>query len=111
MTEAVVTGGIELLVCQLLTDTAITMIGSDAEDNTRTCISVTLCNTTAGDVSCEVYWYDGANKLVWIGDVPAGETKNIIEPVIPLRTNQEIRVKGASGIWVTLSYMRNMVNR
>jgi hypothetical protein len=83
-----------------------------AADATLTCISIALANKSGAAIVAEVYWNDGsADNLIWIGSVPASETKNVTEPAFPLRTGHSIKVKGNTDLHVSVSYMMNTTGR
>lgn len=106
-------GGIQSLVCQTLAGATTTKIGLTATDSSLVLASWSVTNDTAGTVNAYLYWYSAATStesLVWQKAIVTKDTA--VESNIPirLRTGDEIRVKAASTMTVSLVYSLNFPN-
>lgn len=101
------------LVCQELTNTSVTKIGATATDNTTYVAGIWM---TGAAVTATLYWYDGSTQHeIWNGAVTATETVGGANSTFPLpialRKDDEIRVKGANGLKVTILYVQLLKNQ
>lgn len=97
-------------ICQTLAGTTTTLIDAAMPNNAFTLASFAICNATGGAVTTDLYWYDistTTEHLVWQKSVAANSTELVSDIPLRLRRGDEIRVKGAASVRVTLIFIEN----
>lgn len=97
-------------ITQTLANSSTTVIDAGMPDHTFTLATFAICNATAGAVVTDLYWYNLATateSLVWQKSVPANDTVIISDMPLRLLRGDEIRVKGAANVRVTLIFINN----
>jgi hypothetical protein len=98
-------------ITQTLAGTSVTLIDAAMPDNTFTLATFAICNATAGAVTTDLYWYSSAaatESLIWQQSVPANSTTIVSDIPLRLLKSDEIRVKGAANVRVTLIFIKNI---
>ncbi|MFF0947465.1 hypothetical protein ACFYE9_07285 [Rhizobium leguminosarum] len=96
-------GGVSQPVSVRLTDTAVTLIGDAAVNDTLIVSAFAIANDAAAAKTVALYWYDGSSQLlIWKRSVAQNDTALVADLPIRLRKGNEIRVKGDADVWVTL---------
>lgn len=103
-------GNVQVPVSQELANGTTTKIGDTRDDDSLTLAGFVIANDSGGAVVTSVYWYDFATtteRLVWKKSVAQNDTEIVSDMPLWLRTGDEIRVKAAADVHVTLIYMFN----
>ncbi|PDT47331.1 hypothetical protein CO661_14205 [Sinorhizobium fredii] len=98
-------------ISQTLAGTSVTLIDAAMPDNTFTLASFVICNATAGAVVTELYWYEASTttqRLIWQKSVAANDTVIVSDMPLRLLRSDEIRVKGAADVRVTLIFIKTI---
>lgn len=110
-------GALEAPTSLLLTTTNVTDVFAMVAPRTDivTIIGIVITNTDASPISVSIWWTENTtDHLIFIGDVPAGET--ITEALkTPIRLNatvatRKIRAQAATGNMITVSVFSISVN-
>jgi hypothetical protein len=102
-------GNVVLPIAQTLTNTSTTLIDTGIPDKTFTLAGFVICNATGSAVITDLYWWSSfttIESLVWRKSVPANDTVIISDMPLRLLPGDEIRVKGAADVRVTLIYIQ-----
>jgi hypothetical protein len=106
MIQTTFLGNLQRPVCQTLTGSTGTRIGSVA-NNATILAAFAITNPTASGVTCSLYWYDASTstaRRIWLGTVPAGVSDQVDIIPVKLSKGDEIQVVGANLVEVVLVY-------
>lgn len=96
-------GMIETPVCQHLTNTSKTVIGSTYANDASTLSAVAIANAAGAAKTVSVYWYNGSTEsLIWRKSIAQNDSALLTDLPIRLRKGHEIRVAGDADVHVTL---------
>ncbi|MGN7959131.1 hypothetical protein [Agrobacterium radiobacter] len=99
------TGNIRKPECHAFAGTSIEAVGAVATDRTQTVASWSFVNSTAGAITCSLYWNDGStDHLMWRKSIAANSTE--VESNLPVRLEDgnSIKAIGAVGVFANLVY-------
>lgn len=98
-------------IAQTLANSSTTLIDAAVPDNTYTLGAWVICNPTGSPVTTDLYWYNLSStteSMVWQKQVPANDTVIVSDMPLRLLRGDEIRVKGAANVRVTLIFIQNI---
>jgi len=104
------TGNVYPPITQTLAGSTTTLIDSAMPNSSYTLGSFAICNATAGAVTTDLYWYNFATTtehMIWQKSVAANSTEIVSDIPLRLLRGDEIRVKGAANVRVTLIFIQN----
>jgi hypothetical protein len=104
------TGNVYPPIAQTLVGSTTTLIDAAMPNSSFTLASFAICNATGGAVVTDLYWYNFATTtehMIWQKSVAANSTEIVSDFPLRLLQGDEIRVKGAANVRVTLIFIQN----